>query len=86
MDRMQIENYFKNIYNDIEQICQKLSKLYTVSKEVILRKLIDNNFYSPDIYITLVEKWDDELNSIPKRKPMGNFYNNKLTYLGNMYR
>ena len=84
-DFIQQYNYFKNIYNDVEQICQKLSKLYTVSKEVILRKLIDNNFYSSDIYITLVEKWNDELNNIPKRKPMGNFYNNKLTYLGKEY-
>lgn len=78
-------NYLKEINNDIEQICQKLSKLYTVSKEVILRKAIDNNYCSSGIYQILVDKWNDELNSIPKRKPMGNFYNNKLTYLGKNY-
>lgn len=78
-------NYLKEINNDLEQICQKLSKLYTVSKEVILRKAIDNNYCSSGIYQILVDKWNDELNSIPKRKPMGNFYNNKLTYLGKNY-
>lgn len=78
-------NYLKEINNDIEQICQKLSKLYTVSKEVILRKAIDNNFCSSGIYQILVDKWNDELNNIPKRKPMGNFYNNQFTYLGKNY-
>lgn len=78
-------HYLKQNNNDIEQICQKLSKLYTVSKEVILRKSIDNNFCSSDIYEALVNKWTIELNSIPKRKPMGNFYNNQITYLGKNY-
>ena len=78
-------NYLKEINSDIEQICQKLSKLYTVSKEVILRKAIDNNFCTSGIYQILVDKWNDELSNIPKRKPMGNFYNNKLTYLGKNY-
>ena len=78
-------HYLKEINNDIEQICQKLSKLYTVSKELMLRKSIDNNFCSSGIYEKLVDKWTIELNSIPKRKPMGNFYNNKITYLGKNY-
>ena len=78
-------NCLKEFTTDIEQICQKLSKLYTVSKEVILRKAIDNKFCSSDIYQKFVDKWNSELNSIPKRKPMGNFYNNKFTYLGKNY-
>lgn len=82
-----INQYYqlKTTNSDIEFICQKLSKLYTVSKEVILRKIIDNHFYSPDIYQILVDKWNNELNNIPKRKQMGNFYNNKITYLGKNY-
>ncbi len=71
--------------NQIEEICKKLSKLYTVSKEVILRKIVDCKLYSSSIYDELVEKWNDELNSIPRRKPMGNFYSNKYTYLGKNY-
>ena len=70
---------------DIEEICKKLSKLYTVSKEVILRKIVDNNLYPSNIYKSLVNKWNEELESIPKRKPMGNFYSNKLAYLGKNY-
>lgn len=77
--------YLNESNNNIEQICQKLAKLYTVSKEVILRKAVDNNFCSPNIYQILVNKWNEEMNNIPKRKPMGNYYNNKLTYLGKNY-
>lgn len=78
-------NYLANLNNDIEDICLKLSKLYTVSKEVILRKIVDNNFCSSDKYQIFVDKWNNELNNIPKRKPMGNYYNNKITYLGKNY-
>lgn len=69
----------------IEEICKRLSKIYTVSKEVILRKVVDNKLYSPDIYNELVNKWKQELENIPKRKPMGNFYSNKMAYLGKSY-
>ena len=75
----------KETNTDIEEICKKLSKLYTVSKEVILRKVVDNNLYSSNIYNELVSKWNKELESIPKRKPMGNFYSNKMAYLGKNY-
>lgn len=70
---------------DLEEICKKLSKLYTVSKEVILRKIVDNLNYSSDLYNSLVNKWNDESQNIPKRKPMGNFYSNKMSYLGKNY-
>lgn len=75
----------KETDTDIEEICKKLSKLYTVSKEVILRKIVDNNLYSSNIYNILINKWNEELENIPKRKPMGNFYSNKLAYLGKNY-
>lgn len=82
-----IDEYYllKEANTDIEEICKKLSKLYTVSKEVILRKVVDNNLYSSNIYNELVSKWNKELESIPKRKPMGNFYSNKMAYLGKNY-
>lgn len=78
-------NTLIKIDDNVESICIKLSKLYTVSKEVILRKLIDNNLYPSDIYKYLVDKWQEELNLIPKRKIQGNFYNNKFAYLGKSY-
>ncbi len=82
-----IEEYesLKNSNIDVEEICKKLSKLYTVSKEVILRKIVDNYNFSSDLYTKLVNKWNEELQNIPKRKPMGNFYSNKMSYLGKNY-
>lgn len=80
------EYYFiKNINFDIDEICKRLSKLYTVSKEVILRKMVDNNLVSSDYYSLLVNKWEEELMNMPKRKKQGNYYYNKFAYLGKNY-
>ena len=78
-------NSLKITTTDLDEICKKLSKLYTVSKEVILRRIVDNEFYSPSVYNQMVNKWQEELVDIPSRKPMGNFYSNKFSYLGKNY-
>lgn len=77
----------KSLYSEIDtaNICAKLSKIYTVSKEVILRKLVDNKLVPINNYDILVNRWNEELESVPKKKPQGNFYYNKMSYLGKNY-
>ena len=44
-----------------EKDLDKLSKLYSVSKEVILRKLVDLNLASKSFYFARKKFWDNEL-------------------------
>lgn len=44
-----------------EKDLEKLSKLYSVSKEVILRKLVDINLASKSFYFARKKFWDNEL-------------------------
>ena len=46
-----------------DQDLEKLSKLYSVSKEVVLRKLVDLNLASKDFYFSKKKVWDAELKS-----------------------
>lgn len=79
---------FKNIYvNNIsvwnEDIIQRVANDYSVSKEVILRKLLDLGIKSSDTYEDCKKKWDEAYKQ--KKTGGGNFYLNKVSALGKGY-
>ncbi len=70
-------------YEWSEDLLKMLSRDHKVSKEVILRKLLDLNLTTQNFYITKRKEWL----STPFRKKSGggNFYRNKLSKLGYYY-
>jgi Zn-dependent peptidase ImmA (M78 family)/transcriptional regulator with XRE-family HTH domain len=59
-----------------------LANKYSVSREVILRRMLDFNLIDIDNYATLAEKWNkDYLRSI-KETSGGNWYLTRMSYLG----
>jgi len=67
----------------------KMSNMYKVSREVILRKLLDKGLVSEDYYKNMAEKWIKEaketLEKRRKEKNRGNYYATKAAYLGSHY-
>ena len=70
-----------NTENDIQ--ITKLSHLYRVSREVILRKLFDRKIVNQQQYRSMVEDWNNK--SSNKGGSGGNYYLNKGVYLGTAY-
>ncbi len=81
-----LENYTDN-YN--EQLISEFAQKYTISREVILRKLLDNNFITQDDYETKVQSWQNQYaktkQSKSEKKGGGNYYATQATYLGDNY-
>ena len=74
--------------NDNDKIISKISSDYKVSREVVLRKLLDNNFISQKEYTLKVNEWYSEQvgkNQDKNKKSGGNPYANQATYLGENY-
>ncbi|MDB9404065.1 XRE family transcriptional regulator [Microcystis aeruginosa CS-1036] len=74
--------------NDNDKIISKISSDYKVSREVVLRKLLDNNFISQKEYTLKVNEWYNEQvgkNQDKNKKSGGNPYANQATYLGENY-
>jgi Zn-dependent peptidase ImmA (M78 family)/transcriptional regulator with XRE-family HTH domain len=60
-----------------------LAAYFSVSREVIYRKLLDRNLIEPPEYSAAVEFWKSQLK--PTKESSGNFYNNRYAYLGSRY-
>lgn len=74
--------------NDNDKIISKISSDYKVSREVVLRKLLDNNFISQKEYSLKVSEWYSEQvgkSQDKNKKSGGNPYANQATYLGENY-
>jgi Zn-dependent peptidase ImmA (M78 family) len=74
--------------NDNDKIISKISSDYKVSREVVLRKLLDNNFISQKEYTLKVNEWYSEQvgkSQDKNKKSGGNPYANQATYLGENY-
>lgn len=69
---------------NIKDICERLSKLYKVSREFILRKIIDNNLISNINYEMIVYEWTIQAKEFCG-KSGGDYYNTKISYLGRNY-
>jgi Zn-dependent peptidase ImmA (M78 family)/transcriptional regulator with XRE-family HTH domain len=64
-------------------IIPSLALKYSVSREVILRKLLDQNLVSSDEYETMSTQWNkDYLRSRNEKRKGGNSYLTRLSYLG----
>jgi Zn-dependent peptidase ImmA (M78 family)/transcriptional regulator with XRE-family HTH domain len=70
---------------------QKLAKLYSVSREVILRKLLNNKIITNEFYNSkCIELYSDNLRNFEKNnqsteKAKGNYYNSLISYKGSHY-
>ena len=64
----------------------KLAARYSVSREVVLRKLLDHQFISSSFYREKVNKWKKDINKKKQSKSdSGNYYATKIVYLGRSY-
>ena len=63
----------------------ELSHEYGVSKDVILRKLLNISKISPDFYNLKIRQWSKEHSNKKKNGSGGSFLNNKIKYNGKMY-
>ena len=64
----------------------KFAARYSVSREVVLLKLLDHQFISSSFYEDKVNQWKRERNEQKKnRSDSGNYYATKVTYLGKNY-
>ena len=59
-----------------------IAEKYSVSREVILRRLLDAGKVSADDYQTIVSKWNADYLRDQGKPPGGNYYLTKLAYLG----
>ena len=78
----------ETVVNDNDKIISKISSDYKVSREVVLRKLLDNNFISQKEYSLKVSEWYSEQvgkSQDKNKKSGGNPYANQATYLGENY-
>lgn len=67
--------------DDIIKSVSKLAGDYQVSREVILRRLLDRGWVNDDEYLDYVQTWADEADS-EREGDGGSYYNNQAAYLG----
>ena len=60
----------------------KIAEKYSVSKEVILRRLLDRKLVTVDYYNKKAEEWNQEYLRTKLTTGGGNYYLTKLSYLG----
>jgi Zn-dependent peptidase ImmA (M78 family) len=71
-----------------DRIILKIAHDYKVSREVVLRKLLDNNLISQKEYAVKVSEWYSEYSSKSQeknKKSGGDYYANQAAYLGENY-
>jgi len=71
-----------------EKLFSDLASLYSVSREVILRKLLDLGRIERSYYLEKSQEWIEQSKEAKKTKSKevkGNYYNNIKTYLGTNY-
>lgn len=61
---------------------KSLASKFSVSREVILRKYLDNNLINIELYKKMVDKWAKQFR---KQKSGGHYYYTQIAYLGNTY-
>lgn len=76
-----IEYYIKSGPESISKIANK----YSVSREVILRRLYDNQIIDRIYYETKAKEWIEEYLGRSVKSSGGNYYLTKLAYLGQGY-
>lgn len=74
----------KNMELDEKNI-EKLAKIYSVSRDVVLRKLLDVGKISKELYEEKHIEYSKEIYRNPINNGGGNYYNSKKSYLGENY-
>jgi Zn-dependent peptidase ImmA (M78 family) len=69
----------------VEDSTRQLATLYNVSREVILRKLLDRGVVSRGYYEEMAQRWVDEFKESRKSGGGGNYYYTQAEYLGDRY-
>ncbi len=68
-----------------DKLVFSLANRYSVSREVILRKLLDRDLISKTLYKEKAEFWKKEAQGFKNKGNSGNYYNTKINYLGDSY-
>lgn len=68
-----------------DKLVKKLAERYYVSREVILRKLLDKGFVTKELYESKSAEWDEEFYLYKKESSGGNYYATQFTYLGEKF-
>lgn len=68
------------------ELISEIADEYLVSREVVLRKLLNRQMVTPNQYQQIVNQWKMEQEETRKNSAgSGNYYNNKIQYLGLNY-
>ena len=78
------DNRFRAHSYNAQEIA-RLADEYSVSREVILRKLLDRGIVSAEFYRQMAEEWADEYEARAEGAEGGNYYATQATYLGETY-
>ncbi len=78
---------YKNVNPHDENDVQRLANLYSVSREVILRKIRDRGDISSNEYTIRVAKYNDDYFRVKNKNSAGggDYYNTQISYKGNHY-
>ena len=76
---------YPNGYSVDDYEISELAGRYSVSREVVLRKLRDRQVISSETYQAYVSKWADESNTRRKNSGGGDYYSTQASYLGKQY-
>ncbi len=79
------ERYGSSLRYWDENLISLIAKDYTVSREVILLKIISLGLADQNSYQTYKEKWDQEYLENRKKRKGGSYYVNKISALGKQY-
>ena len=72
----------KHIDRESEELVINLADRYRVSREAILRRLLDRGMVSRELYLEKAIAWADQST---EKKSGGDYYANRATYLGDRY-
>ena len=79
------ERYGSSLRYWDEELISSIGREYTVSKEVILLKIVNLELATQADYRRLKEKWDKEFKESKQKRSGGSYYVNKISALGRQY-
>ena len=69
----------------VEDSTTELARYYNVSREVVLRKLLDRGIVSQEHYEEMAQRWIEEFEESRKSGRGGDYYATQAAYLGDRY-
>lgn len=71
--------------DDLEEEVARVARTYNVSREVILRRLMDEGAVDNEVYTRLAEQWNEDYRRAVSSTPGGDYYYTKAAYLGDAF-